>query len=238
MRVLTVIPARYGSSRFPGKPLAPILGKPMIRWVVEGAMKSNSTVVVATDDDRICKAVNDLVECHLTPSDLPSGTDRVHFVAKRYPHEIVVNLQGDEPLIDGKLLDTLTLKLDEEVDIVTPVKRVNETQVNDPGSVFVVTDVNGFALYFSRSLIPHYRDKIEKVYLKHIGIYVFWKKSLERFVSLPQGRLEKIEKLEQLRALENGMKIKVVEVNFDSHSVDYPDDIKKVEEILKSRSSL
>ncbi len=237
MKVLTVIPARYGSSRFPGKPLASILGKPMIRWVVEGALKSKTDVVVATDDERICKAVEDLVECRLTPSDLPSGTDRIYEVAKNFSHDIVINLQGDEPLIDGRLLDELTEHLEENADIVTPVRRVKKDEISDPGSVFVVTDKKGFALYFSRSLIPHYRNGDNQEYLKHIGIYVFWKDSLRRFVSLPQGKLERIEKLEQLRALEHGLRIKIVEVNFRSHPVDYPEDIEKVEEILRSKHS-
>ncbi len=234
MRVLTVIPARFGSTRFPGKPLAPVLGKPMIRWVVEGALKSRSDVVVATDDERICRAVEDLVECRITPSSLPSGTDRVFQVARDFPHEVVINLQGDEPLIDGSLLDVLAEHLDKDTDIVTPVKKIGYRETS-PGSVFVVTDINGFALYFSRSPIPYHRDHENPEYLKHIGIYVFWKKSLERFVSLPQGRLERIEKLEQLRALEYGLKIRVVEVDFSGHPVDYPEDIERVEKILRER---
>ncbi len=235
MKVLTVIPARIGSTRFPRKPLAPILGKPMVRWVVEGALKSKlSEVMVATDSREICEVIDDLVPCEITPSDLPSGTDRVAFVASKFPHEIIVNLQGDEPLIDGKIIDELVNEMDDETEIVTPVKEVKKNEVESPGAVCVVTDRNGYALYFSRSIIPFYRERMEEKYLKHIGIYVFWRKSLLKFVSLPQGRLERIEKLEQLRALENGMNIKVVRVNYESIPVDYPEDIEKIERILKS----
>ncbi len=237
MKVLTVIPARYGSTRFPGKPLTPILGKPMILWVIEGAMKSkNSHIIVATDDERICDAVSPLVECKMTPSELPSGTDRVAYVAKDLDFDIVVNLQGDEPLIDGKIIDDLVEALDETVDIVTPVRRVSREEAQKPGAVTVVTDKYGNALYFSRSLIPFYREKKDEVFLKHIGIYVFWKNSLLKFVTLSPGKLEMIEKLEQLRALENGMKIRVVEVSYRSIPVDYPEDVKLVEqELLKRR---
>ncbi len=237
MNALIVIPARYGSTRFPGKPLVPILGKPMIRWVVEGAMKSRSSyIMVATDDRRICDAVSPLVECRITPSELPSGTDRVAYVARELNFDIVVNLQGDEPLVDGKIIDNLIEALDETVDIVTPVRSVNREEARKPGTVTVVTDRYGNALYFSRSLIPFYREKRDEIFLKHIGIYVFWKESLLKFVSLPPGKLEMIEKLEQLRALENGMKIRVVEVLYKSIPVDYPEDVKLVEqELLKRR---
>lgn len=237
MKILTVIPARYGSTRFPGKPLAPILGKPMILWVVEGAMKSkNSHVIVATDDERICDAVSPFVECKMTLSNLPSGTDRVAYVARELDFDVIVNLQGDEPLIDGKIIDDLVEALDESVDIVTPVRKVSREEAQKPGAVTVVTDRYGNALYFSRSLIPFYREKRDEIFLKHIGIYVFWKTSLLKFVSLPPGKLEMIEKLEQLRALENGMKIRVVEVSYKSIPVDYPEDVKMVEqELLKRR---
>ncbi len=237
MKVLTVIPARYGSTRFPGKPLTPILSKPMILWVVEGAMKSkNFHVIVATDDKRICEVVSPFVECKMTPSDLRSGTDRVAYIAKNLDFDVVVNLQGDEPLIDGKIIDDLVEALDESVDIVTPVRRVSRKEAEKPGAVMVVTDKYRNALYFSRSLIPFYREKKDEVFLKHIGIYVFWKNSLLKFVSLPPGKLEMIEKLEQLRALENGMKIRVVEVSYKSIPVDYPEDVKIVEqELLKRR---
>jgi len=238
VKVLTVIPARLGSTRFPRKPLALILGKPMIRWVVEGALRSNlSDVMVATDSEEICRVVDELVPCKLTPSELPSGTDRVAVVARNLPYDVIVNLQGDEPLIDGRLIDELVKGLDNATDIVTPARAVTRAEVESPGAVCVVTDKNNYALYFSRSIIPFYRDRGNEQYLKHIGIYVFWKESLLRFVSLPVGRLEKIEKLEQLRALENGLKIKVMVVNYESIPVDFPEDVEKIERILRDRLS-
>lgn len=232
---LIVIPARFGSKRFPGKPLVKIFGKEMVLHVYERALKSKyaKEVIIATDDERIFNcAQNYGAKVVMTSKDIKSGTDRVWEVAKKLNYEIIVNLQGDEPLIDPSVIDKaiLCIKSSENIDISTPVKLINnEKEIKDPNIVKAVFNENNFAIYFSRSPVPYYRDnKIEKKYFKHIGLYCFKREALEKFVSLPQSKLEKIEKLEQLRAIENGLKIKVFITEYDSISIDTPEDLKRL----------
>jgi len=232
---LIVIPARYGSKRFPGKPLVKIHGKEMVLHVYERALKSKFAreVIIATDDDRIFScAKNYGAKVEMTAKDIKSGTDRVWEVAKKLNYRIVVNLQGDEPFIDPSVIDDaiLTLKNSKDADISTPVKPINEEkEIKDPNIVKVVFNGSYYAIYFSRSPIPYYREKKGEIkYYKHIGLYCFKREALQKFVNLPQSNLEKIEKLEQLRAIENGLKIKIFITDYNSISVDTPEDLKKI----------
>lgn len=230
-----VIPARYGSTRFPGKPLADILGKPMFWHVWNQARQCPllKSVTVATDDARILQAAKKLgVDCVMTALDHPSGTDRVMEAAQilRVPSNgLVVNIQGDEPLIDPDLLVCLLEPYaSPEVMVVTPVVRISVDEAQNPDLVKAVFGKDGRALYFSRSMIPFPREGDEVAFFGHIGIYAFQMKALETFVSLDVGRLESIEKLEQLRLLENGIPINIVETKFRSQGVDRPEDLKAV----------
>ena len=238
-----VIPARFGSTRFPGKILAPILGKPMIWYVYRGALQSTmaNEIIVATDSEKIKETVEAFGgKAVLTKGNFPSGTDRVFEAVKDKVYDIVVNLQGDEPLIKGEILDLLIQELiNSNADITTPCYAADESEAQNPNRVKIVTDSMGYALYFSRSPIPYYRNNNgSKEYLIHIGIYAYKFHSLKKFVKLPSSELENKEKLEQLRALEYGMKIKVVKTNYRSYSVDIPEDIKVVENLLKNKEAL
>lgn len=234
--LLIVIPARYASSRFPGKPLADIHGKPMIQHVYERcvAAQPHARVLVATDDVRIESAVRlfggDVV---MTPASLQSGSERAAWVARDLPHTIVVNVQGDEPLLPAETLDAAIAPLlaDPGVDIGTAACVLDTpADVADPNVVKVVMDGRGRALYFSRAPIPHIRDadSAEAPWFRHVGIYAFRREALLRFASLPQGRLELLEKLEQLRALEHGMSIGVGITTQLSQAVDTPTDLERV----------
>jgi 3-deoxy-manno-octulosonate cytidylyltransferase (CMP-KDO synthetase) len=248
-KILAVIPARYGSTRFEGKPLADILGKPMIQFVYEGVRKSKliDDVVVATDDLRILEAVNTFGGKGLMTS--PShftGTDRVAEVARKLKSEIIVNVQGDEPLIQGAFIDKAIRPLltDDNLQMSTLMTRIEEVRDwLNPHIVKVVVDQKNFALYFSRSPIPFPRDlqigrlesnpfgtnkPLPKRVFKHIGVYVFRRQFLLHFTRIKPTPLEKLEKLEQLRALENGYRIKVTPVNYEPLSVDTPEDLQKV----------
>jgi 3-deoxy-manno-octulosonate cytidylyltransferase (CMP-KDO synthetase) len=247
MKTLAVIPARYGSTRFEGKPLADILGKPMIQWVYEGAKQSRliEDVVVATDDERILKAVQQFGgTAILTSRDHSTGSDRVAEAAQRLPSEIIVNVQGDEPLITGRILDEAVRPLlrDEGVAMGTLMTPIRETRDwLNPNVVKVVVDRSGSALYFSRSPIPFPRglDNLLsagsdprgfslKGVFKHIGVYVYRRDFLFQFTRMPATPLEQLEKLEQLRALENGCRIKVTAVQYEPLSVDTPEDLQRV----------
>jgi 3-deoxy-manno-octulosonate cytidylyltransferase (CMP-KDO synthetase) len=259
--VLVVIPARYASSRLPGKPLAPIAGRPMIQHVVERVRKSAlaSRVIVATDDARIQSAVESFGgEAILTRSDHRTGTDRVAEVAVHIPAEIYVNVQGDEPLIDASVVDALAsaMQEDAEIQIATPCTAITRRDdIMDPHVTKVVRDFDGNALYFSHAPIPWVRDEPSFLTLpddassanapltastltarhwKHIGLYAFRRDVLLEFPTLPPGELESLEKLEQLRWLENGFRIRVVETDYDAVSVDVPADIPRVESLLRS----
>ena len=238
--VAVIIPARYASSRFPGKPLAMLAGKPMIQHVWEKAIASAAdAVAVATDDERIAAAVEKFGgRAIMTSPDHPSGTDRIAEAARAFEGvETVINIQGDEPLIPTELVDELIrlMTSDRSVEMATvavPADRKKMTENN----VKVVFGATGQALYFSRSEIPFVRQGGEDpgCYL-HWGIYAYRKDILERFVQLPPGKLENSEKLEQLRALENGIGIKVITTELTTIGVDTPEDLERAESLLKGR---
>jgi len=247
-----VIPARYGSSRFPGKPLADILGKPMIQWVYERASQAQSLqkVVVATDDERILRCVREFGgEVHMTSASAPTGTDRVAELARGFPQvDVFVNIQGDEPLIDPRAIDQAVEPFfhDADLQVSTLVRRIEDPQeLKDRNLVRVVFNRKGYALYFSRAPIPFNRD-VQDIsewlqhgcYYRHIGVYVYRRAFLLRYPELPKSQLEKVEKLEQLRILENGYPIKVVETNYDPVCVDTPEDLERVRQYLLRHSAL
>jgi 3-deoxy-manno-octulosonate cytidylyltransferase (CMP-KDO synthetase) len=238
MRVVAVIPARYASTRFPGKPLALIAGKPMIQWVFERAVESNlfSEVIVATDDKRILKVVDGFGgKAVMTPSSLPSGTDRVAAAIKGTKADWIMNIQGDEPLIAPLLLRSLLKRAAKikTASIVTAAEKISDyNTLNDPNAVKVVTNSNGRALYFSRAPIPYSgrADKGKAVLpLKHVGIYLFHAEALKKFVKAKPSALELTEKLEQLRAFDLSIPIEVVLTEYHPINVDLPGDIEKVE---------
>ncbi len=244
-KVLIVIPARYASVRFPGKPLAPIAGKPMIQHVVERVRLATHPVeiVVATEDERIQKAAESFgASAILTRADHKTGTDRVAEVAAHIPAAIYINVQGDEPLIDAGTIDRVIEAMleDESIQLATPCSGItSQPDIMDPNVVKVVLDFDGDALYFSRAPIPWVRDtgmKVAARHLKHIGLYGYRRDTLLEFPTLPPGELERVEQLEQLRWMENGFKIRVVETEYDAVSVDVPADVAKVEKILSARS--
>jgi 3-deoxy-manno-octulosonate cytidylyltransferase (CMP-KDO synthetase) len=244
-----VIPARWGSSRLPGKSLIPLCGKPLIQWVVEGAGRAKSLrrLMVATDDGRIMDAVRQLgVEAVMTRPDHPSGTDRVAEAVQHVEADVVVNIQGDEPLIDPGLIDRLVavMRADPKRDMATAAAPISRpADLDNPSVVKVVWNREGEALYFSRSAIPHVRDRGEEspgpgpVHWRHIGLYAYRKPFLERLVKEPPSRLERIEKLEQLRALHIGGRIAVVETREPGIGVDTPEDIPRVEAMLRTRAA-
>jgi len=244
-KVVVVIPARYGSTRLPGKPLVSLNGQPMIQRVYERAKSARRVdrVIVATDDDRIVKAVTSFGgEARMTRPDHRTGTERVAEVAAHVEGEVFVNVQGDEPLLDPAAVDTAVSALLEEpqaavATVATPIKVPGD--IMDPNVVKVVLDFDDNALYFSRAPIPWVRDTgsaIQVRHLKHLGLYVFQREALLEYPTLPQGELERIEQLEQLRWLENGSKIRVAEVEHDAISVDVPEDVPRVEKLLQVKS--
>jgi 3-deoxy-manno-octulosonate cytidylyltransferase (CMP-KDO synthetase) len=241
-KVVVVIPARYGSTRLPGKPLVMLAGKPMIQRVYERAKLAQraNQVIVATDDERIVKVVEGFGgEARMTRTDHRTGTERVAEVAAYVAGEIFVNVQGDEPLLDPAAVDTAVTSLLEEPQasistVATPIK--TPADIMDPNVVKTVLDFDGNALYFSRAPIPWVRDTASKIqvrHLKHLGLYVFQREALLEYPTLPPGELERIEQLEQLRWLENGWKIRVAEVEHDAVSVDVPEDVARVEKLLQ-----
>jgi 3-deoxy-manno-octulosonate cytidylyltransferase (CMP-KDO synthetase) len=235
-----VIPARYGATRFPGKVLADLGGKPVIQHVYERASRAEGLdrLLVATDDERIAEAIRRFGgEWVMTPSELPSGTDRVAYALRGVDAGIVVNLQGDEPLIDPVAIERLVRTFNEDpgvqmASVMCPLS--NEGRFEDPNVVKVVVSARGDALYFSRAPIPHSRSGDFPPCFQHIGIYGFRRKTLDRFVEWPPGRLEQVEKLEQLRALENGVAIRMVEIAAAPVGVDTPEDLERVRAILES----
>ena len=239
LSVVAVIPARWASTRFPGKILAKIAGEPMIAHVVRRVSEARNVdhVIVATDDERIAKvAAASGAEAVMTGK-CASGTDRVaEAVAGRGDWDIVVNVQGDEPLLSGDNIDVLVegLLVDEDVPMSTLCRPLEAERIDDPNAVKVVRDVRGRALYFSRSPIPYprYREVGWGLWLLHLGIYGFRRDALERFVALPPSKLEQAEGLEQLRALENGIPIQVLDAPHPAFGVDTPEDLKRVEEII------
>lgn len=244
MKVYVFIPARYASSRLPGKPLRLIAGKPMVQHVYERVSQAQGLagVYVATDDERIAEVVREFGgQVVMTPAEAASGTDRIAFAAKSLglgETDLIVNVQGDQPLvhpdsIDAVIAPFLAKDYDGSFEMSTlSFKIVNEAEITSPKDVKLVTDVHGFALYFSRATIPYGRDYWEHDSFKHLGVYAYTKRYVDLFNSLPLGRLEDIEKLEQLRSLEYGHKIKVVESQQDSPEVDLPGDIEIMEALL------
>jgi 3-deoxy-manno-octulosonate cytidylyltransferase (CMP-KDO synthetase) len=240
MKPLIVIPARYGATRFPGKSLARIAGRPMIQWVWEAAMRTRlcDDVVIATDDDRIADVAAKFgADVVMTKKSHRSGTDRMAEVAEKIPAQLYVNVQGDEPLLSPAAVDDLIRGMMESprVPIGTLAHRiVSKDEWLSPEVVKVVCDRHGEALYFSRSPLPFQRrfDKTATL-LRHVGIYAYRPRALEEFVSMKPSALEVAESLEQLRALENGMTIQVIETNYRCLGVDTPSDLKRVEAALR-----
>lgn len=248
MKTIGIIPSRFGSSRFPGKPLARLAGKPLVAWVVEAARRASSLddVLVATDDARIAEAVERYGgTAVLTPSELPSGTDRIACAAGDYADDdILVNIQGDEPLIDPALIDALVAKLKGDArwsmaTAVTPILSAGDLAAKSV--VKVVLDRDDGALYFSRAPIPCDRDKAPDLagglYVRHLGIYAYRGAFLRRYVAEAPCALERTEKLEQLRALWMGARIAVVRTCDEGVGVDTPEDAARVERILLERAS-
>ncbi|MEZ4600444.1 MAG: 3-deoxy-manno-octulosonate cytidylyltransferase [Syntrophotaleaceae bacterium] len=244
MTVAAIIPARYASTRFPGKPLQLILGKTMIERVYRQVSQASlvDRIIVATDDQRIFQAVESFGgEVVMTRADHATGTDRLAEVAADLTTDLIVNIQGDEPLIDPAMIEAAIVPLKRDAGIPmgtlkTPIG--SRAEFLDPNVVKVVTDSEGFALYFSRAPIPHWRDgaSLHPEAFKHIGLYVYRRDFLLRYASLPPTRLESLEKLEQLRALENGYRIRVVETDLISIGVDVPEDVARVEAHLRGMS--
>ena len=240
MKILCVIPARYASTRLPGKPLKDVAGKPMICRVYDRASqaKTLSGVVVATDDERILRAVEDHGgRAMMTAKDHPTGTDRLAEVAEAYPDvDLIINVQGDEPLIEPSLIDELGRAFDGDAELqmaTVMTSMEDEAEQKNPNNVKVVTDKNGCALYFSRSLLPYPRNDAGTPVYKHIGIYAYRRDFLLAYAKMAPTPLERTESLEQLRALENGYKIKCIRTNARFVGVDTPEDLAKVNEIYR-----
>ena len=244
MNIIGIIPARYASTRFPGKPLHPIAGKPLIAHVVERCREAASLaeVIVATDDDRIAEVAREFCRVEMTRSDHSTGTDRIAEVAGRVECDAVVNVQGDEPLIAPAVIDAVAGALSnaEMSTAASPVNNISD--VSDPNVVKVVVSAEGRALYFSRRTIPFVRDLADAnaaaqlaafPFLKHLGIYGYRRETLARLVGLEPSPLEEAERLEQLRALENGIAIAVRRVEHDAVGVDVPEDVARVEALLR-----
>ena len=247
MKILGIIPARFASTRFPGKPLHLIAGRPLIQHVVEQCRRARSLadVIVATDDERIAACARQFCRVEMTREDHPSGSDRIAEVAARCECDAVVNVQGDEPLMDPAVIDAVAsaLATNEMSTAATAIRDV--TEYDNANVVKVVVSAAGRALYFSRRTIPYLREAASPEgvrgqlaafpFLKHLGIYGFRRETLLRLVKFPVSPLENAEKLEQLRALENGISIGVVRVEYESIGVDVPGDVARVEQLLAGR---
>ena len=244
MKIIGIIPARYASTRFPGKPLQLIAGKPLVQHVVERCREAQSLadVIVATDDERIAEVAREFCTVEMTRTDHPSGTDRIAEVAVRLDCDAVVNVQGDEPLIPATVIDAVAGALAdaEMTTVATPVRNIAE--YSDPNAVKVVVDAAGRALYFSRRAIPFVRDSAQESpeqqlapfpFLKHLGIYGYRRDTLKRLGEFAPSPLEQAEQLEQLRALENGIGIAVCLVEYESIGVDVPEDVQRVEALMR-----
>lgn len=246
MRILGIIPARYASTRFPGKPLHLIAGKPLIQHVVERCQKAAtlSEIIVATDDPRIAEVAQKFCRVEMTSDQHPSGTDRIAEVMQRCEGDAAVNIQGDEPLIDPGVVNAVAEAL-KNAPMSTAATRINDlAEYDNPNVVKVVVNLAGRALYFSRRTIPFVREAAGRPipeqlaafpFLKHLGIYGYRRETLLKLVRFPVSALEAAEKLEQLRALDNGIEIAVVTVPHDSVGVDVPADIERVERLIGHR---
>lgn len=237
MSVVAVIPARWASTRFEGKVLADINGKPMIQHVYERLLQAKQVdrVLIACDEEHVRQSVASFGgEAIMTAKDHPSGSDRIAEAVKNIDADIVVNVQGDEPLIDPQVIDDLTTVFqDDECVMATAIKSItDDADLNNPNIVKVVVDVHGNALYFSRSAIPFNRDGVKAEYHRHLGIYAYRKDFLLKFVQWPESTLELTERLEQLRVLENGHKIKTIKTEMETIGVDTPEDLELVKRKL------
>ncbi len=243
MKIAAVIPARYASTRLPGKPLLDILGKPMIQRVYESACRARGLdeVAVATDDERIFACVEGFGgRCVMTSPACANGTERLHEAAARISADAYVNIQGDEPLLEPAAIDLLCACLREKdaPACATLARRAGFEEAGNPNLVKVVLDARGQALYFSRARIPHPRDGEEGTsYLAHIGVYAYRADTLERFAGAPASPLEEIEKLEQLRLLQMGIPIRVIETGAWGPGVDTPEDLEEVRRILSGKTA-
>jgi len=245
MKVICIIPSRYESTRFPGKPLADLWGKPMIQHVYERVLmaKTVSYAAVATDDERVCEAVRKFGgHAVMTSAAHRSGTDRIAEAVSKIDHTdmgIVVNIQGDQPLFEPYQIDEVAKPLldDPAIPMSTLIYKIQrDEEITHPNAVKVVFDRDHYAIYFSRATIPYVRDRGNRAsYYKHHGIYAYRRDFLEIFTQLPEGVLEKLEALEQLRALEHGYKIKVVETLYDSVEVDTPQELERVKCIIAEK---
>jgi 3-deoxy-manno-octulosonate cytidylyltransferase (CMP-KDO synthetase) len=241
-RIIAVIPARWQSSRFPGKPLALLAGKPVIQHVYENVESSGifEQVIVATDSIKIKQAIENFGgKAMLTSEDHHSGTDRIAEICKKLDFDIVVNVQGDEPFLTAEPLRKLVQVFENpQVRAATLMHELTE-RIDDPNQVKVVFDNNNFALYFSRLPLPYNRDgNLEVKYFGHIGVYAFRRETLFKFISLPPGKLENAEKLEQLRLLENHIPIKMVLTNYSGFGIDTPEDLEAVKKnFTKTRNN-
>ncbi|MBM3253632.1 MAG: 3-deoxy-manno-octulosonate cytidylyltransferase [Candidatus Omnitrophica bacterium] len=250
MEAIGIIPARFASTRFEGKLIKPLLGKPVIQHVWENAMKSTTLddLIIACDDERIFNIAKDFgAKVTLTAKEHLSGTDRITEIANPIEVKVVVNIQADEPFIQPSMIDEVTSALLQEpkLNMTTLRKRITTPEeASDPNVVKVIVDKNEFAIYFSRSMIPcpkEYSMKGQTIskeflkhnaYFKHIGLYAYTKDFIFTFKNLPQGNLEKLEGLEQLRAIENGYRVKVFETRYETIGIDTPEDLKRAEEFL------
>ncbi len=239
MKILCVIPARYASTRLPGKPLADIVGKPMIQHVYERSAQATipQQVVVATDDEKVFQAVQQFGgKVVMTSSEHQTGTDRLAEVASKYAEvDVIINVQGDEPLIDPKVIDELAQEFlnDTALQMASVMSIMEAEDYQNPNAVKVVADLNNNALYFSRSLLPYPRVAGKANVYKHIGIYAYKKDFLLKFAKLEPTPLEQSESLEQLRALENGYKIKMIKTKSKFIGVDSIEDLQTVNELLR-----
>ena len=241
MDAIGVIPARYGATRFEGKVLADLAGKPVIQRVYEMAKRSKmlDDLIVATDDERIKKCVEDFGgKAAITSADHPTGTDRLREIVNPMDVKVVVNIQGDEPLVHHTMINELvrTMLKDPSINMATVIKKIEDkSEITNPNVVKVVIDKEHFALYFSRSSIPFKRGIPAKNFYKHLGLYAYTKDFLFTFTNLPKSELEQVESLEQLRALVHGYKIKTVETKFDTVGIDTPEDLEKAKTLLLKR---
>ena len=238
MKVVAVIPARLASTRLPRKMLREIAGVPLLAWVYRGVRRCSALdqVVVATDSDEIMRFCEQQgFVARMTSDAHRSGTERVHEISTAIPADVYLNVQGDEPLTRPEHIDSLIAVMQgAEVEVGTLKTPAPEVDVNNPSAVKVVTDAAGRALYFSRATIPHDRDGVRPRYYKHLGFYGYRKDALDKFVRWPESSLERSERLEQLRFLENGVPLYVAETPFDTVGVDTEEDVRRVEEILRS----
>jgi len=250
VKFITIIPARYQSTRFPGKPLALLAGKPIIQHVYENVSKSIDQVWVATDDDRIAQTVSDFGGNYImTRADHPSGTDRcaeaAEIISKHTDFDVVINVQGDEPFVCESQLEALKKCFDDpNTEIATLVKAIEHEEVLfNPNRPKVVFNCNNYALLFSRSTIPHIRGKEQKDWLRnhtfysHLGMYAYRTEVLPKLTKLTPSTLEMAESLEQLRWLENGYRIKIAQTEFESIGIDTPDDLEQAKQFLERKMS-